>query len=157
MAKKPLKVDQSMSLAFKDTADLRRDETPVGVDQPDAVPPPDPEVTSRNKRRYHTAAYKKRILRKADACAETGDLAKLLRSEGLYSSHLTQWRQQLDNALEPRKRGRKRDPDKALRQETEKLRREIDRLNEKLRKAEVIIDVQKKLSTLLGIQLPTVP
>ena len=156
MTKKPGKVDQSMPLAFKDTVDLRRDETPVGVEQADAIPP-DPEVASKGKRRYHTAAYKKRILRKADACTEPGDLGKLLRSEGLYSSHLTQWRQQLDNALEPKKRGRKRDPDKILRHEIEKLRRENERLNEKLRKAEVIIDVQKKLSTLLGIQLPTVP
>jgi len=156
MAKKPLKVDQSMSLAFQDTVDLRRDEAPVGAEQAGASPP-DPEVTSKGKRRHHTAAYKQRVLAKADNCTEPGDLGKLLRSEGLYSSHLTQWRQQLDNALEPKKRGRKRDPDKVLRHEMEKLRRENERLNEKLRKAELIIDVQKKLSTLLGIQLPTVP
>ncbi len=63
MAKKPRKVDQSMPLAFQDTVPPRRDETPVGVKQADASPP-GPEVTSKSKLRYHTGAYKKRILQK---------------------------------------------------------------------------------------------
>jgi transposase-like protein len=86
-----------------------------------------------------------------------GELGELLRREGLYSSHLTSWRRQRDEGslagLAPRRRGRKakrRDP---LAKELDKLRRENQRLVERLRQAETIIDVQKKVSEMLGIPL----
>ncbi|PIV84627.1 MAG: transposase [Nitrospirae bacterium CG17_big_fil_post_rev_8_21_14_2_50_50_9] len=98
-------------------------------------------------------------MKQADACTEPGALGALLRREGLYSSNLTTWRRQRDrgalSALTPKKRGRKesvRDPHQA---ENEKLRRENERLTKRLRQAEIIIDVQKKISQILGIPLAT--
>ena len=134
------------------TTDLRRDEAPAGAEQ---MPAPDPEVTTKGKRRILTAAYKARILRRADACTKTGELGALLRSEGLYSGQLSKWRRERDQGLEPQKRGRKKDPDTKVRVEIAKLTRENARLMEKLRHAELIIDVQKKVAALLGNPLPT--
>jgi transposase-like protein len=94
-----------------------------------------------------------RVLEQADACKQPGEIGALLRREGLYSSHLTSWRNQRHEgtlkALE-RKRGPKpkRTPEHT---EVEKLRRENERLRERLRKAEKIIDVQKKLAEVLGL------
>ena len=72
---------------------------------------PDPEVNEKKSRRNFTASYKLRILQKADLCTELGQIGRLLRREGLYSSHLTSWRRARDNgllqAMTPRKRGRK--------------------------------------------------
>ncbi len=116
---------------------------------------PDPEVRPKGKRRALTAAYKARILRKADACTKVGEIGALLRREGLYSSHLSTWRKQRDEGLVPEKRGRKKDPATAVGREVMRLEREVFRLNEKLRQAELIIDVQKKVSLLLGSPLPT--
>ena len=117
----------------------------------------DPEVDARAKRRTFTAQYKLKILKKADACGdEPGKIGELLRSEGLYSSHLTVWRRQRDDgALGAlgRKRGRKPNPDSKLLRELEQLRRDNTRLQKRLERAEVIIDVQKKISALLGIPL----
>jgi transposase-like protein len=113
---------------------------------------PDPEVVPKAKRRQFTARYKLRILEEADRCTERGQIGELLRREGLYSSHLSKWRRlrargQLQ-ALAPKKRGRKgRDPVTA---ELARLRRENERLRADLEKAEIIIDVQKKLAQLLG-------
>lgn len=111
----------------------------------------DPEVVPQAKRRRFSAAYKLRILTEADGCSESGQIGALLRREGLYSSHLTRWRQlrakgQLQ-ALAPQKRGRRPDPQVA---ELTQLRRENEQLRARLEQAEVIIDVQKKLSQLLG-------
>jgi transposase len=82
----------------------------------------------------------------------------LLRREGLYSSHLSTWRRQRDEGtlagLTPKRRGRKPNPDAPLIAENERLRRETQRLAAKLRQAETIIEVQKKLSEILGITLP---
>jgi transposase-like protein len=121
--------------------------------------PPDPEVSEKARRRRFTAEYKLRILKQADAFTEAGSLGALLRREGLYSSNLTTWRHQRDrgalSALTPRKRGRKElvlDPHKA---ENETLRKENDRLTNRLRQAEIIIDVQKKISAILGIPVAT--
>lgn len=136
------------------TADLRRDEAPAGAEQTPILAP-DPEVTAKGKRRILTAAYKARILRRADACTKTGELGALLRSEGLYSGQLSKWRRERDQGLAPQKRGRKKDPDTAVRLENAKLARENARLMEKLRRAEIIIDVQKKVAALLGNPLPT--
>jgi len=109
-------------------------------------------------RRRFTAEYKLRILREADACSEPGQLGALLRREGLYSSHLSAWRMQRDEGtlagLTPKRRGRKANPDAPVIAENERLKRENQRLAEKLRQAETIIEVQKKLSEILGIPLP---
>jgi transposase len=113
---------------------------------------PDPEVRVRAKRRRFSAAYKQRILQEADTCQERGQIGALLRREGLYSSHLSKWRQQRDaGRLTDKQRGRKADP---LAAENAKLRRENERLRKELEKAELIIDVQKKLSQVLGLTMP---
>lgn len=114
---------------------------------------PDPEVVEKPTRRTFTAEYKARILRLAENCAE-GEVGALLRREGLYSSHLSKWRKQRDKGalagLEPQTRGRKPAPRNELAQENERLRRHNEKLTEQLRKAHVIIDVQKKVALLLG-------
>lgn len=119
---------------------------------------PDPAVSEKPVRRRFTAEYKLRILREADRSTEAGQLGALLRREGLYSSHLTTWRQQRDAGtlagLAPKRRGPKPNPDAALVAENQRLKRETQRLAAKLRQAETIIEVQKKLSEILGIPLP---
>ena len=115
---------------------------------------PDPEVVPKAKRRKFSAEYKRRILEEADNCTESGQIGALLRREGLYSSHLTTWRRQRDRgliqALSPKKRGRKRKDE--LEREVARLQRENARLQARLEQAEMIIDVQKKLSKLLGLE-----
>ena len=119
---------------------------------------PDPEVVAKGKRRTYTAEYKQRILAEAEAAAATrGGLGALLRREGLYSSLLTYWRRErakgVLEALTPQKRGpkSKRNPMEA---EVQKLLRQNARLTEDLRKAHIIIDVQKKVAALLGNPIP---
>jgi transposase-like protein len=115
-------------------------------------------VRERAQRRRFTADYKMQILQEAQRCTEPGQLGALLRREGLYSSHLTTWRQQRDAgafaALVPKPRGRKARPANPLGDEHQRLTRENQRLAEKLRRAELIIDVQKKLCEALGISPP---
>ena len=114
---------------------------------------PDPEVVAQAKRRRFTAEYKQRILAAADQAKGSGGIGVLLRREGLYSSLLATWRRERDagvlQALAPQKRGpkSKRNP---LAEENHQLRRETARLTEELRKAAIVIDIQKKVSTLLG-------
>lgn len=119
---------------------------------------PDPEVLPKPKRRTFTAAYKADILRQADACAP-GEVGALLRREGLYSSHLSKWRQQRERGalagLKPKKRGVKSNPNKPLQAEVERLRRENQRLEGELSRARVVIDVQKKVAMLLGGSVPS--
>ena len=113
---------------------------------------PDPEVVPKAKRRTFTTAYKLRILSQADRCTKPGQIGALLRSEGLYSSYLTTWRRQRDRdeleGLGPQKRGPKGDPQAA---EIARLKRENERLRKRLEQAELIIEVQKKVSQILGI------
>ena len=114
---------------------------------PKAVP--DPEVPEKTVRRKFTAAYKLRILKEAERCTEPGQIGALLRREGLYSSALTSWRRQVDQGLVPKKRGplaQKADPH--VRRIAE-LERENEKLTHKLKQAELIIDVQKKVAELL--------
>ena len=110
-----------------------------------------PEVSEKASRRRFTAEYKARILDEADRCTEPGQVGELLRREGLYSSHLTNWRRQRETGLAPKQRGRKPKSNKKEQQELERLRRENKRLAERLRQAETIIDVQKKVCEMLGI------
>ena len=121
-------------------------------------PIPDPAVPEKPVRRRFTPEYKLRILREADHATGPGQLGALLRREGLYSSHLSNWRQHRDEGtlagLAPKRRGRKANPDAPLIAENERLKRETQRLAAKLRQAETIIEVQKKLSEILGIPLP---
>jgi transposase len=113
---------------------------------------PDPEVVPRAKRRQFSAEYKLRILDEADQCREPGQIGALLRREGLYSSHLSNWRRQQRQGqlqgLQSQKRGRKSDPEAA---ELKRLHRENERLRQQLDRAALIIDVQKKVSQLLGL------
>ena len=117
---------------------------------------PDPEVRERPVRRRFTTEYKLRILEEADACTEPGETGVLLRREGLYSSSLATWRRQRQEGalagLSPKKRGRKGD-DEATR-EIKRLRREIAALRRQLEQAKTVIEVQKKLSDVLGITMP---
>ena len=116
---------------------------------------PDSEVSEKKSRRKFTAKYKLRILEKAEACTEPGQLGALLRQEGLYSSNLTTWRKQRDEgllkAMSPRKRGRKAQPINPLALEVARLQKENQRIQQKLRQAELIIEAQKKISEILGI------
>lgn len=126
--------------------------------EPPAPPRPDPEVVADAKRRTFTAEYKQRILAEADAAAaQSGGIGALLRREGLYSSHLVTWRRERQagvlKGLTPHKRGPKSRRN-AQEEEMQKLRRENQRLTEQLRKAEIVIDVQKKVGALLGWPLP---
>jgi transposase len=121
-----------------------------------AVDVPDPEVPQVAKRRRFSAEYKLKILAEAEACTEPGEVGALLRREGLYSSHLSAWRKQARQGLIDgldKKRGRKRkDP---LIEENERLRREKEKLEKRLAQAQAVIEVQKKLSEVLGVDLPS--
>jgi len=118
---------------------------------------PETEVRERAVRRRFTAEYKLRILKEAESCTERGQLGALLRREGIYSTNLIAWRRQMEKgtleALSPRKRGPKgKRPNPSARRIAE-LERENQRLEKKLRQAETIIEVQKKVSEILQIPL----
>ena len=119
---------------------------------------PPTEVTAKAKRRRFTAEYKRRILKEADAC-DRGELGALLRREGLYSSHLVEWRRARDAGelagLAPRKRGPKVQATEDLATKVAEHRKQIARLEAENAKLQLICDVQKKVSQLLGVTLPT--
>jgi transposase-like protein len=119
----------------------------------------DPEVVPRAERRRFTAEEKLRILEEADACTGPGEIGALVRREGIYSSYLSRWRRARDQgqlkALSSKKRGPKTSADKELAEEVVRLRRENERLQARLEQAETIIEVQKKLSRLLGLSPET--
>jgi transposase-like protein len=128
--------------------------TPIGA----GLNPPDPEVPEKKPRRKFTAAYKLRVLKEAEACTEPGEIGALLRREGLYSSNLSSWRRQCDQGrfkgLSPKKRGRKPRAKNPLTEKIAQLDRENRLLRKKLKQAETIIEVQKKISDLLGATQP---
>lgn len=121
----------------------------------------DPELSARAHRRRFTAEYKLEILREADACTGRGDVGALLRREGLYSSHLANWRRDREEAeragLAPRKRGRKPLAPDPQAVELHSLRAENARLAARLAQAETVIEVQKKLSELLALSAIAMP
>lgn len=108
---------------------------------------PNSEVLEKAQRRIYSAEYNLRILQETDTCGE-GQIGAILRREGLYSSHLTTWRRQRQAgqlaALSDHKRGRRPTPVNPLQAEVERLRRENQKLNQRLEQAELIIDIQKK-------------
>ena len=126
--------------------------------EPALVVPRETEVTTKAKRRRFTAAEKLRVLRLVDACTEPGEVGALLRREGLYSSHLANWRGarasgELDG-LTPKKRGRKAVVADARDKEISELKRALAKTEARARHAEALVELQKKVADLLGIQLP---
>jgi transposase len=117
---------------------------------------PDPEVVAIAQRRQFSPSTKRRILAAADRCSEPGEIGALLRREGIYSSQLSTWRKQRAAlgvaGLDTRKRGRKTDPAIAQAHQSAKLTRQIERLRRQLAQAQLIIEVQKKVSCLLALQ-----
>lgn len=113
------------------------------------------EVVARAQRRQFSTSYKKRICAEADACTRPGELGALLRREGLHSSTVRRWRQQqeagAEYGLNPKRRGPKPVANPALVRELAKKDKRIVRLEKKLAQAELIIDIQKKVSLVLGI------
>ena len=115
---------------------------------------PDPEVPAKVQRRQFTAEYRRRVLKEADACKKHGALGALLRREGLYSSHLVNWRRQREQGELVAGRARKRGPvPKPVDPRVRQLESENRRLQRKLARAETIITLQKKVAEILGIPL----
>ena len=134
----------------------RSDEAPsTGASAPPARP--DPEVLAKPKRRRFTAEYRLRILEEADRCREPGEVGRLLRREGLYSSHLTSWRKARRNGalrgLTSKKRGAKPKARNPLEPKVRELEAKVARLEKELHKAHTILDVQEKVAGLLGFSL----
>ena len=134
----------------------RSDEAPsAGASAPPACP--DPEVVAKPKRRRFTAEYRLRILEEADRCTEPGEVGRLLRREGLYSSHLTAWRRARRNGalrgLTSKKRGAKPKARNPLEPKVRELEVKVARLEKELHKAHTILDVQEKVAGLLGFSL----
>ena len=122
-----------------------------------ARPTPDPEVVAKPKRRKFTAEYRLRILEEAESCTQPGEVGRLLRREGLYSSHLTEWRRARREGslqgLTPSKRGRKLAERNPLSAKVHELEAKVARLEKELHTAHTILDVQGKVAGLLGFSL----
>jgi transposase-like protein len=116
------------------------------------------EVSSKARRRRFTAEYKRKILSEVDACTKPGEIGALLRREGLYSSSLGEWRRARERgalaALTPRKRGPAPKVPHPLERKVVEQAQEIARLQRRAERAEGLVELQKKVSELLGIQLP---
>jgi transposase-like protein len=119
---------------------------------------PEVEVTGKAERRRFSAEYKRKILKAADACSRPGELGALLRKEGLYSSNLTAWRAARDRGeiagLTPKKRGPKAEVKDGRDRRIAELEREAKRWKARAERAEALVDLQKKVSEILGITLP---
>ncbi len=119
--------------------------------------PPDPEVAAKPTRRRFTAEYRLRILEEADRCTQSGEVGQMLRREGLYSSHLTKWRQARREGslrgLRSKKRGAKPKASNPLEPKVRELEAKVARLEKDLHTAHTILDVQGKVAGLLGFSL----
>lgn len=115
---------------------------------------PDPEVRVRAKRRYHTTAYKLKVLQKVSELKAqgTGKVGAYLRGEGLYYSSVRKWQEQLDRGILTTKRGKKEKDRDALKQEIIRLKRKLEQTEKKLKKTEMIVELQKKISEIMGIE-----
>jgi transposase-like protein len=145
-------VDPGLSHGARRATDVRPGSAPPNG------PGADAEVVPRARRRQFSNADKRRILEAVDGCTEPGEIGALLRREGVYSSSLSTWRRQREAAelaaLAPQKRGPKVDAGAAEVRQIAQLMRENERLKSQLDKALLIIDVQKKVATLLGSPIP---
>jgi transposase-like protein len=116
------------------------------------------EVSSKARRRHFTAEYKRKILAEIDTCSKAGEIGALLRREGLYSSSLVEWRRALERgalaSLTPKKRGPPATIPHPLKRKVVEFQREVSRLQRRVERAEGLVELQKKVSELLGIQLP---
>jgi transposase len=119
-----------------------------------AVAPEDVQVVAKPQRRSFTAEYKRRILKEADACTTPGAVGALLRREGLYSSHLVEWRRAGARgelaALTPKKRGRKPTPVDPRDRKIAELERQLAQMTGRAERAEALVEAQKSLAALLG-------
>ncbi len=119
--------------------------------------PSEVEVTAKPTRRRYTAEYKHRILREAETCTRSGELGALLRREGLYSSNLTVWRKQRERGeiegLSQKKRGPLPKEKNPLAAKVATLERENRWLKARAERAEGLVELQKKVSEILGIEL----
>ena len=138
-------------------AEERSDEAPRAGGAAAGTPPPDPEVVAKPVRRQFSAAYRLRILEEADRCSEPGEVGRLLRREGLYSSHLSAWRKARREGslqgLSPKKRGAKPKPRDPRDAKVRELEAKVAKLEKELAKAHTILDVQGKVAGLLGFNL----
>jgi transposase len=114
----------------------------------------DVQVAAKPRRRTYTAEYKRRILKEADACTTPGAIGALLRREGLYSSHLVEWRRARGRgelaALTPKKRGRKPVPIDPRERKIAELERQLAQMSGRAERAEALVEAQKNLAALLG-------
>ena len=148
----PVELEDGGFSASPEWHEERSDESPAGGAAATAAP--DPETPEKPQRRRFSAGYKLDILERAEACEASGEVGRLLRREGLYSSHLTAWRKARREgslAALSKRRGRKLKPVNPLAKKVEKLEGEVARLNDDLRKAHLILDVQGKVAGLLGL------
>ena len=115
------------------------------------------EVLAKAERRRFTAEYKLKVLREADRCKQPGEMGALLRREGLYWSNLTIWRKQREGGelagLRGNRRGPKQREKSALAERVRELERENMRLKRRAERAEGLVELQKKVSEILGIEL----
>lgn len=125
--------------------------TPLEATTKPELSRPDPEVLEKAQRRQFTAAYQQRILDEAEQCTQSSQIGALLRREGLYSSHLSNWRRHREQALAAQRRGRKGSTRAGQAERLAPLERENERLREQLEQAHAIIDVQKKIAALLDL------
>jgi transposase-like protein len=119
------------------------------------------EVVAKAQRRRFTAEYKQRIVREADRCTTAGAIGALLRREGLYSSHLTNWRAARDRGeregLTPKKRGPKAAPPDPRDKKIAEQERETTKWRKRAERAEALVEVQKKVAALLGTPFDSEP
>lgn len=115
------------------------------------------EVNDKAQNRKFTTEYKLKILEKADGCKTPGSIGELLRGEGLYTSHLSQWRQARRQGTLAALSARPRGPRGKVRDERDEriteLEREVEQLRARAELSEALVEVQKKVSQLLGIDL----